>query len=169
MTATHRLFVIGALFLLAITTGTVALAQTACPVGTPAGSATCGPSPSSGGQMASPPPRPSGEWLKTWGAIATSGSGNGGVSSQQLSKEDAEQVALRNCAQAGGKDCIVELTYRNQCVAAVRPPTGSGGQISTAASVEDARGRALRLCKARYGRECTLVLAECSEPVFRKY
>lgn len=119
--------------------------------------------------MASPPPRPSGEWLKTWGAIATSGSGNGGVSSQQLSKEDAEQVALRNCAQAGGKDCIVELTYRNQCVAAVRSPTGSGGQISTAASVEGAKARALRLCQERYGRECTLVLAECSEPVFRKY
>ena len=88
-------------------------AQTACPVGTPAGSAMCGPSPG-GGEIPAPAPRPSGEWLKTWGAIATSPSGNGGVSSQRLSKQDAEKVALQNCASAGGTSCKVELAYENQ-------------------------------------------------------
>ena len=143
-----------------------ASAQTACPVGTPAGSATCGPS--GGGEMAAPP-RPTGEWLKTWGAIATSPSGNGGVSSQQLSKEDAEKVALRNCASVGGTNCIVEFTYRNQCVAAVRPLTGDGGQFTTAATVEEAKARALKLCQDRFHKECTVVVSECSDPVFRRY
>ena len=158
-----RLAAVG--FLLACTAH--ASAQTACPVGTPAGSATCGPS--GGGAMAPSPPRPTGEWLKTWGAIATSPSGNGGVSSQQLSKEDAEKVALRNCASVGGTNCIVEFTYRNQCVAAVRPLTGDGGQFTTAATVEEAKARALRLCQERFGKECTVVVSECSDPVFRRF
>lgn len=37
------------------------------------------------------------EWINTWGAIATSPGGNGGVSSQQLSEEAARDKALENC------------------------------------------------------------------------
>jgi len=75
--------------LIAFASGGAAVAQTACPVSTPAGSATCGPSPASGGEIAPPAPRPSGEWLKTWGAIATAANGDTGVSSQQASEADA--------------------------------------------------------------------------------
>lgn len=143
-----------------------ASAQTACPVGTPAGSATCGPS--DGGEMAAPPPRPTGEWLKTWGAIAVSSGGGGGVSSQQLSEKDAGQVALRNCASSGGTNCKVEFTYRNQCVVLAHPP-GDGGIFSTAGTIEDAKARALTRCQDQFHQECKVAISECSDPVFRRF
>lgn len=146
-----------------------ASAQTACPVGTPAGSATCGPS--GGGYIAAPPSRPSGEWLKTWGAIATSsgGSGGGGVSSRQLSREDAEALALQNCKTGGGTNCKVVFNYENQCVALAYPFGQKDGQVSTAANVENAKARALKSCNDRRVGECKIAVAECSEPVFRKF
>jgi len=153
---------------LAVGGGSAATAQTACPVGTPAGSATCGPS-GGGGEMAAPPPRPAGEWIKTWGAVATSSSGGGGASSRQLSKEDAEHLALNNCVVSGAKNCRVEFTYYNQCVALAYPIGRNGGKIGTAATVERAKVRALQGCRDERGGECRVALAECSEPVFRRY
>lgn len=148
---------------------TPASAQTACPVGTAPGSATCGPSPGSGGVLPSPPPRPSGEWLKTWGAIATSSSGGGGASSRRLSKEDAEELALRNCVESGAANCRVEFSYHNQCVALAYPVGRNGGKVSTAATVERAKSRAISGCQEESNVECKVALAECSEPIFRKY
>ncbi|QDG94278.1 DUF4189 domain-containing protein (plasmid) [Rhizobium sp. NIBRBAC000502774] len=153
---------------LVTTTGTAALAQTACPVGTPAGSATCGPG--AGGQIASPPPRPSGEWLKTWGAIASNRAGDMGVSSNQLSKREAEQVALDRCAGWNTGDCKIDISYRNQCVAAAGP-TGDrrGGGTASDATLERAIARAMEICRKVSGGGCKIKVAECSEPIFRKY
>ncbi|MDR6673585.1 DUF4189 domain-containing protein [Xanthomonas sp. 1678] len=143
-------------------------AQTACPVGTAPGSATCGPSPNQ--EVAVPPPTPSGEWIKTWGGIATSSSGGGGVSSGRLSKEEAEDVALQNCKASGAKNCKVEFVYKNQCVSLVYPINQNGGMISTAATVESASRRALEKCRVESGgKQCKVAVLECSNPIFRKF
>lgn len=144
------------------------LAQTACPVGTAPGSATCGPNP--GSQIVEQPRTPSGEWIKTWGGIATSPSGGGGVSSGRLSEKEAEDAALQNCRKSGLQGCKVEMTYKNQCVAAAYPSDGTaGGMISTSATIPEAVDRAKSKCEAAAKKECKIALSECSEPVFRKY
>jgi len=150
--------------------GTSVNAQTACPVGTPAGAATCGPSPASGGEMPPSPPRPSGEWLKTWGAIATTPHGDAGVSSIQASEDDAKRVAMKNCAALGNTNCTVTFTYRNQCVAAVNPIRGGEGSvISSAETLDKALTRAMGKCEQASGGKCKASIAECSPPVFRRF
>jgi len=144
----------------------VSLAQTACPVGTAAGAATCGPT---GGDEIATQSRPTGEWIKTWGAIATSPSGDGGVSSGRLSKEQAESVALQNCKNSGVQSCKVEFVYKNQCVAAVYPVGADGGVFSTAATIEGAVSRAKSRCESLKKGECKVAISECSDPVFRKF
>ncbi|WP_046060351.1 DUF4189 domain-containing protein [Paracidovorax citrulli] len=143
-----------------------ASAQTACPSGVAPGSARCGPSPDSGSDAA---PRATGEWIKTWGAIATSPSGNGGVSSQQLSEDAARNKALENCRNAGPGECKVQITYRNQCVSLVHPTQGTGGVFITGPTIEES----VRLGKAKYAAlgkgECAVKVAECTDPVFRKF
>ncbi|GKS92245.1 DUF4189 domain-containing protein [Acidovorax sp. SUPP2539] len=143
-----------------------AVAQTACLSGVAAGSARCSPS-SDGGEEASP--RPTGEWIKTWGVIATSPSGIGGVSSRQLSEDAARKMALENCRSAGMWDCKVEFVYQNQCVALVHPAQAIGAAFTTAATAEEA----VRLGKARCAElvkgECKVAISECSEPVSRKF
>lgn len=54
------------------------------------------------------------------GAIANSNStGEAGSAVGKLSEEEAERVALRQCAVGGAGDCKVQLTYKNQCSALV--------------------------------------------------
>lgn len=149
----------------------VVVAQTACPVGVPVGSPQCGPSSLvDGGEILSPPPRPSGEWIKTWGAIASAPNGDTGVSSGVLSKDAAEEVALKNCVGLSSSGCRIKFVYRNQCIAAVNPISGGvGSVISSAANLDDALERALSKCEASSGEKCKASIAECSKPVFRKY
>ncbi|WP_223875546.1 MULTISPECIES: DUF4189 domain-containing protein [Xanthomonas] len=139
-------------------------AQTLCPVGVQAGSAQCLPD-----DEASAPSRLTGEWIKTWGAIATSPSGNGGVSSGRFSKNEAQSVALQNCKNAGAKNCMVEFVYYNQCVALVYPLGGDGGIFYSAATVEEAVSLAKSKCEASVKSECKVAISECSKPIFKKY
>lgn len=143
-----------------------AAAQTACPSGVAPGSARCGPSGDSGAESA---PRPTGEWIKTWGAIATSPSGNGGVSSQQLSEEAARNKALENCRSAGPGECKVQITYRNQCVSLVHPTQGAGGVFMTGPTIEESVRLGKAKCAALGKGECAVKVSECSDPIFRKF
>jgi len=145
-------------------------AQTRCPVGTPTGSPACLPD-----DEGSAPPRPTGEWIKTWGAIATSPNakgGGGGVSSGQLSKEDAENLALLNCKNTTGlANCNVDFVYHNQCVAFVSLIGGYKSFIYGAETVAKAVKLAKNDCEAVASgqQSCMVKLAECSEPIFKKY
>ncbi|WP_312308037.1 DUF4189 domain-containing protein [Stenotrophomonas indicatrix] len=63
----------------------------------------CAPIPGAGGgvsqQSPSPPPRPLGEWIRTWGGVAVSPTtSDAGVSTGQLSKKAAERDAMAKCA-----------------------------------------------------------------------
>ncbi|WP_420009544.1 DUF4189 domain-containing protein [Xanthomonas sacchari] len=143
-----------------------AFAQTACPSGVAPGSPQCGPSP--GGSEG--PSRPTGEWIKTWGAIASSSSGDIGSSTGKFSEKDAETGALKRCSDLGNSDCKVVFTYKNQCVAVVQKEEGEGaGKIVSGATVEAATKEALRRCKDAVGSECVVRGTDCSEPYFRKY
>jgi len=156
--------------LLGLGHGSLSVAQTACPVGTPAGSAMCGPSPGGGAEMPSPPPRPSGEWLKTWGAISSNRAGDMGVSSGKLSQREAEAEARNRCQAWKTGDCKIDISYRNQCVAAAGP-TGNrrGGGTASGPTLDGAKNQAMKICSEVSGGECKIMVAECSEQVFRKF
>lgn len=110
-----------------------------------------------GGQIASPPPRPSGEWLKTWGAIASNRAGDMGVSSKQLSKREGEDEALDRCAGWNTGDCKIDLSYRNQCVAAAGATADRrGGGTASAATLERATAQAMKTCREVSGGECEI-------------
>ena len=98
--------------------------------------------------------------------------GGGGVSSGQLSKADAENVALRNCKNTTGlENCNVDFVYHNQCVAFVSLIGGHKNIIYGAETVEKAVKLAKTDCEAlaRGQQSCMAKLAECSEPIFKKY
>ncbi|MCC8556379.1 DUF4189 domain-containing protein [Xanthomonas hortorum] len=146
-----------------------AFAQTACPAGVAPGSPQCGPdSGTSRGDIPAPPPKPTGEWVKTWGAIAGSDStGEAGTAVGRLSENEAKEAAIRRCAINGPGDCKINLVYRNQCAALVSTQSDSFYQGS--ATKERAIDLAMRSCKKSNGGECKVLYSECSEPIFRKY
>ena len=150
-----------------------AFSQSACPIGTAAGSATCGPTPSAsnaGGAINTPPPRPSGEWIKTWGAIAQAPNGDTGVSSGQLSQKDAETDAINKCSHWGATNCDIRFTYKNQCVVSVDPVSGGpGGSIVSAGSVPAAVELATKNCEKWSGKACKVSFSQCSDPIFKQY
>jgi hypothetical protein len=134
----------------------------------------CAPIPgaSSGGSatIPTPPPRPLGEWVKTWGALAGSSSGSeGGAFVGEPSERAAKGTAISNCEKNGGR-CRIEFTYQNQCVAAVTSELASTGtQYASSGTVESAGEQAMRDCQAAGGAHCRIIYSECSAPVFRKY
>lgn len=141
------------------------LAQTACPSGVAPGSPQCGPdSGTSRGEAA--PPRPTGEWLKTWGAVAVAG--NGGVSSGRMTKQLAEQAAVDSCEGLDSGKCTVSMAFFNQCVAAADSGKGQGS-IFGAATIEEASRLATDQCEKNSGTSCRITLSKCTDPIFKKY
>ncbi|WP_082925801.1 DUF4189 domain-containing protein [Xanthomonas nasturtii] len=147
----------------------LAVGQTACPSGVAPGSPQCGPdSGTSRGDIPSPPPRPTGEWIKTWGAIAGSNStGESGAVVGKLSENEAKESALHQCNLGGADDCKINLTYRNQCAVMVSSPTDSFFQSSS--SEKAAAELAMRNCEKIGGGSCRILYSACSDPIFRKY
>ncbi|WP_082473559.1 DUF4189 domain-containing protein [Xanthomonas arboricola] len=151
-----------------------ALAQTACPIGTAAGAATCGPSQGGGydAVQEAPPPRaiPTGEWESQWGSIwldkVTSAVG---TSEGSPSKSAAIAKAKKICASDGSKACKEITTYSNQCVSLAWPSVQDRA-IATGlgASEEVAITRSIENCD-RHGGECRTVYSACSKPLFHKY
>ncbi|WP_082925799.1 DUF4189 domain-containing protein [Xanthomonas nasturtii] len=156
------------IFLNAISLG-AAFGQTACPVGIAPGSPQCGSdSGTSRGDAPAPPPRPTGEWIKTWGAIANSSTtGGAGTTVGKLSENEARQAALRQCAAGGATDCKVKLTYQNQCSALV----SSSSETFFQASPTETRAinLATKSCEKSDGGLCKVMYSECTKPIFNKY
>lgn len=134
--------------------------QTRCPVGTQAGSTQCLPD-----DEGSAPPRPTGEWLKTWGAIVhADGTSEAWASTGMLSEKEAEMDAIDQCQSAGFKNCIVTFTYRNQCVAAAAPVGVASGPDLSAAKRD-----VIAACEKKTGRSCSVIYTDCTKPIFKKY
>ncbi|HHZ21868.1 TPA: DUF4189 domain-containing protein [Xanthomonas vasicola pv. zeae] len=145
-----------------------------CPVGQyqigGQGAVACAPIPQDGAiQQES---RPLGKWIKTWGAIATDGADNLGVSTGKLKKSEAEQDALEKCEGASKKHCEIRTSYENQC-AAVAEPVRRGDFVrgyASGPSIEVASSDALTVCKKGNPRDkCQVIYQECSEPIFKAY
>ncbi|WP_353949491.1 DUF4189 domain-containing protein [Xanthomonas indica] len=157
-----RLF--SAVFLFLLTLSGSCFAQTRCPGGVQAGSAQCLPDEDSA------PARPTGEWIKTWGAIVMSDAGQEGWSSVgKFSKDDAVQDALDKCHAVGVSDCSVKMTYFNQCVAIANPAKGVGSSIIAAKDEREAGELASEACSKRTGSQCFVKFTECTRPFFKKY
>ncbi|WP_082723425.1 DUF4189 domain-containing protein [Lysobacter capsici] len=62
---------------------------------------------------------PQAAWALTWGAVALSSTGEIGAITGQPSESKAKREALARCAGYGGKDCKLNLAYKNQCVVVV--------------------------------------------------
>lgn len=153
--------------ILLLTSSLPVLAQTACPSGVAPGSPQCGPdSGTSGGDA--PPPRPTGEWLKTWGAVAVASNGDAGVSSGRMTKQLAEQAAIASCEGLDSGKCTVSMAFFNQCVAAADSGKGQGSLFG-AASIEEASRLATDQCEKNAGAQCRITLSKCTDPIFRKY
>ncbi|WP_324615328.1 MULTISPECIES: DUF4189 domain-containing protein [Stenotrophomonas] len=136
----------------------------------------CAPIPgASGGGTTAPvsSPQPSGEWITTWGAIATSKrTSDAGVSTGQRKKSGAEREALGKCSSAGAKDCQVVLAYFNQCAAWVVPSgqTGRGGSgIGRGPTLELAEQEAQKGCTNDEAGACKVFYTDCTKPIFRTY
>lgn len=143
-----------------------AQAQTRCPMGAQAGSIQCIPddAPAGGGSAA---PRPTGYWVKTWGAIAKSPTtGEAGNALGKYSETEAREVAVRVCGEGGSKDCEVRLTFYNQCATVVTSDSETFYQ--SAVSEERAISLATKSCKESGG-QCKVLWSACTEPIFIKY
>ncbi|WDK02767.1 DUF4189 domain-containing protein [Xanthomonas campestris] len=147
-----------------------AFAQTACPVGVAPGSPQCGPDSgtSRGDASNPPPPRPTGEWIKTWGAIAGSdNTGEVGTTVGKLSESDAKQAAIRQCALGGADDCRVDLVYHNQCAAFAISQSETFFQASP--TEQRAINLVKKVCEESNSGSCKVRYSGCSEPIFKKY
>jgi hypothetical protein len=159
-----------------------ALAEGSCPPGQyPIGGqgvAACAPIPQAGAP-ARQESRPTGKWIKTWGAIAlgtVDATPYYGVPTGLGSESEAKQQALARCAKFGAKNCRVVLAYENQCAAIGEPQTDGKPspdgftQFVGQPSKEKAAGDAMDRCQQRNpGMQCKVIYNACSEPVFQRF
>ena len=132
----------------------------------------CAPIPGSGTGGVQSGPIATGRWIKTWGAIAGAAStGDMGASVGRRSKREAVSEALARCATHGAKDCKIDTTYKNQCVAYADPEPSSKGivSISVAGSREEATNRVLSYCAKNGGGQCKVLYTDCAEPIFESF
>ncbi|MBB5881445.1 hypothetical protein GGR74_002648 [Xanthomonas arboricola] len=145
-----------------------------CPVGQyqigGQGAVACAPIPQ--GAPIQRDPRPSGKWIKTWGAIAGDGNENLGVSTGKFKKSEAQQDALEKCEEASKKKCNVLYVYENRC-AAIAEPELRGSIIrgfAAGPSIEVASKNAISFCKkSNSGSQCKTIYTACTEPVFESF
>ena len=125
------------------------------------------------GSSSSPalPPRPTGEWIKTWGALAGAIDGTeGGASENQLTEDAARSKAIENCQQQGGGSCKVDFVYQNQCVSAVNSElVSTGTKYASSGTVASATKLAVQECKKAGGKDCRSIYSACAIPFFRAY
>lgn len=135
----------------------------------------CAPIPGASGstapQVPAPPPRPTGEWIKTWGALAGAiGGTEGGASESQLTEDAARNKAIENCQRQGGGRCKVDFVYQNQCVSAVNSElVSTGTKYASSGTIASATKLAVEECKKAGGQECRSIYSACAVPFFRKY
>ncbi|MDQ7759096.1 DUF4189 domain-containing protein [Xanthomonas sontii] len=174
-----------AIYLVLCSVAGVAYAEGGCPPGQypigGQGAAGCAPIPQSG-SVEQQAPRPSGRWVKTWGAIAIGAIDSitsYGVTTGKPSKFDAESDALKRCSSHGEKNCRIALSYKNQCAAVAAPFVGDKtvvngfSEFAGSATIENASERAMAGCqkgnKEAQGMSCKVVYSACTEPIFERY
>ncbi len=97
-----------------------------------------------------------------FGAVAFDNTANSyGYSSNQSSKAEAAQEAIKSCAQSG---CRIVGTYANTCAAFAWGKTKSGGisRFEGGVTKEIAEASALEACNKK-AKNCQILMSECSK------
>jgi hypothetical protein len=101
-------------------------------------------------------------WADQWGAVATDGPGGHlGTAINMSNRNHAEQIAISDCQNNGGKQCAIELSYYNQCVAMT--VGDENHNVSSAATSDKALKASLRICSTAT-RNCHAYYSACSLP-----
>ncbi|WP_083468394.1 DUF4189 domain-containing protein [Stenotrophomonas pictorum] len=165
------LFSIAIIALLTLFPGQVS-AEGGCPPGSyPIGGQGvqgCAPIPASGSGVGES--RPSGRWIKTWGAISMASNGKVGIAWGLRRKRDAINDAVQRCENQGASDCRVLLSYKNQCAAIATSVIGvQKTGYASSETVGAASVLARQFCSDEGGTECEVVHANCTEPQFEYF
>jgi hypothetical protein len=150
-----------------------AYSQTACPVGTTPGSATCGPTESAQPtQVQSVVPQT--RLIAQFGAIAFGAAqGNLGFSTGRGLESGADSDAVKQCASTGGGDCKVVFRFRNSCAAVAWPYSDSRSvEVGFGANKDPAVAKivAMQKCKSQgLDVDCEVVWEGCSYPRETEY
>ncbi len=118
------------------------------------------------------PARPSGAWRSTWGAVATSPTQLAmGVSKDQRRKRRAASEALEQCERSGARDCVVQATYRNECVAVAAPGKPGPGDlvVSTGATPQMVISTSMAMCFSLNRGDCEVGYMHCNAPQWVLY
>ena len=111
------------------------------------------------------PNAPELKWVNRWGAIASDGKGNYGISGQFDSSRSAKKAAILDCEKTGGVNCKIKIAYHNQC-AAIAASDGGRTFLQTDAYEDTAKELALERCSSSYGKDsCWIYYSGCSLPV----
>lgn len=116
---------------------------------------------------------PTQRWQLTWGAVAMSASGDGGVgvSVGKYSQSDAGNEAISQCELISEATCKLVLAYHNQCAVIAWPsrdgdPVGGETIVRGGASIDVASNGALAACRDLHdGNDCKIVYSACAKPV----
>jgi hypothetical protein len=99
----------------------------------------------------------------TWGSIAYSKQDKiSGWSNAQSERATAERTAMQYCVKAGGRSCVVEASFHNDCgaVAVDGDHVAWGVEATKAGAVE----RAMSECAKGGGKKCAIEQSACSDP-----
>jgi hypothetical protein len=101
---------------------------------------------------------------RNWGAVAISRSSKVyGVAQGSLTRNDAEEAALKDCTDRGGGDCTLALSGENQCFAVASQIAGIPA-AAAAESLGDASRQAVATCTRERTEiwSCALAISFCS-------
>ncbi|WP_115563273.1 DUF4189 domain-containing protein [Xanthomonas arboricola] len=169
------------IILLGIALSCPAFAEQGCPAGQypigGQGAISCAPIPQDRPTVTQP--RPTGKWLKTWGAVAVGvldAAPRYGVPVGLASEAEAKREAMARCNRSGAQGCRIGTTFRNQCMAIGEPqidglPKPNGIiQFSGQPTEGEASAEALRRCmKENPGAQCKVIHTACSKQVFQEF
>lgn len=151
---------------LALLASPVVFGQTACPSGVAPGSPQCGPD-SGTSRGDSPTPRPTGQWIKTWGALSANSAGDIGLASGKISKTEAAAEAVARCEAFGAGKCVAKHYFYNQCISVARAESGQSATVT--GPKEKAEDLAINECEKTTNATCSVLFTECSAPIFEKF
>lgn len=138
-------------------------AEGGCPAGMVpeggSGVSSCRPIPGYGSSGAQS--RPGITWVSRWGAIAVDAQVTrfSGASHDKASREEAEQVAMKNCLDQGAAQCQLISVYANGCVALAASDSVFGA-ASRNTIPESARAAMTQCGEAT----CRVIYSRCTRP-----
>lgn len=101
-------------------------------------------------------------WIDHWGALSTdTPKGILGSSTNAINQESAEQAALADCRSKGGKQCVLQISFRNGCAAMVLG--NKTFNTKSAATLDEAIQKGMSMCSSGDG-NCHVYYSTCSLP-----